>query len=287
MTFKFVGLTFLAIFLLSVVGAVAQEAEKSGAGIESVTVTATRSGKRVEDEPIHVEVIDQDEIEEGTTMSPGGIARMLSETSGVHFQVNSAALGAANLTIEGLRGHYTQLLSDGLPLYGGQLESLGLLQIPPADLDHVEIVKGVASALYGPSALGGVINLVSRHPETEFTQEAIVNATSVGGQDAVGYLSGPITGGLGFTVTGALDRQDESDLNHDGWSDIPAFNRASLRPRFFWQGNDGASVLFTAGATEEGREGGSIAGKYCPMAVPFPRNLTQCVGTSAMSPKSG
>ena len=242
----------------------AQAAGESGDDIESVTVTATRSGKRVQDEPIHVEVIAPDEVQEGTTMSPGGIARMLSETSGVHLQVNSAALGAANLTMEGLRGHYTQILSDGLPLYGGQLESLGLLQIPPADLDHVEIIKGVASALYGPSALGGVINLASRKPEAELTPELIVNATSVNGQDVVGFLSGPVTGGWGFSLLGGLHRQSEDDLNHDGWSDIAAFNRAQIRPRIFWQDDRGDSILLTGGFARESREGGSLPGNTVP-----------------------
>ena len=268
------GLALLVLLFVPALPLAAQEtAEKPEGGTESVTVAATRSGKRVQDEPIHVEVIDQEDIEEGTTMSPGGIARLLSETSGVHFQVNSAALGSANLTIEGLRGHYTQLLSDGLPLYGGQLESLGLLQIPPADLGRVEIVKGVASALYGPSALGGVINLVARRPEAKFTPEIILNATSVDGQDAVGYLSGPLAGRWGFSVLGGLNRQSESDLDHDGWSDIPAFSRALLRPRLFWQDDKGDSVLLTAGFTSEARSGGTVAGKVLPDGSIFPEKL--------------
>lgn len=268
------NLTFLALLVLWALPLCAQEAdEKSESGTETVTVTATRSGKRVEDEPIHVEVIPPEEVEEGTTMSPGGIARMLSETSGVHFQVNSAALGAANLTIEGLHGHYTQLLSDGLPLYGGQLESLGLLQIPPADLQQVEIVKGVASALYGPSALGGVINLVSRRPEKQFTPELILNATSVGGQDAVGYVSGPLAGPWGFSVLASLNRQNENDMNHDGWSDTPGFQRVLLRPRLFWQGEDGDSILVTGGFTQEGRSGGTLAGQLLPDGGSFVEKL--------------
>ncbi len=263
-----------AILLLCAGPLAAQDSDDNdGAGIESVTVTATRSGKRVQDEPIHVEMIDPEEIQEGTTMSPGGIARMLSETSGVHFQVNSAALGAANLTMEGLRGHYTQILSDGLPLYGGQLESLGLLQISPADLGQVEIIKGVASALYGSSALGGVINLVSRRPEKEFSPELILNATSVDGQDAVGYLSGPATEDWGYTMIAGLHRQSRGDVNHDGWSDIPAFNRVVLRPRLFWQGDGGDSILLTAGFSQEGREGGTLPGATLPGGGLFPEKL--------------
>src|SRR5688572_31602655 len=98
-------------------------------------------------------------------MTPGDIAMLLNETSGLRVQVTSPSLGGANVRVQGLRGRYTQLLSDGLPLYGGQTASIGILQIPPLDLGQVEVIKGVASALYGSSALGGVINLVSRRPQ--------------------------------------------------------------------------------------------------------------------------
>src|SRR5436309_15022918 len=130
------------------------------------TITATRTETRVEDQPLRVEVLDHEEVEEKTLMTPGDIAMLLNETSGLRVQVTSPSLGAANVRVQGLRGRYTQILADGLPLYGGQSGSIGLLQIPPLDLGQVEVLKGVASALYGSSALGGVINLVSRRPET-------------------------------------------------------------------------------------------------------------------------
>lgn len=269
----------VAVFALPISPALAQSGETDrgteGAanGVESVHVTATRSGKQVQDEPIHVEVVGRDDVEEETSMSPGGIGRLLSETSGVHFQINSASLGAANLSIQGLRGHYTQLLSDGLPLYGGQTDSLDLLQIPPADLEHVEIIKGVASALYGPSALGGVINLVSRRPEPRLTEEAILNATSVNGQDAVGYVSAPVADDWGFTVLAGLHRQSRNDLNADGWADTPAYQRAIVRPRLFWNDNAGDSVLVTGGFTAEGRSGGTIDGGTVANGAPYQQTL--------------
>jgi iron complex outermembrane receptor protein len=74
-------------------------------------------------------------------------------------QSTNPSLGGANVRIQGLRGRYSLILADGLPLYGGQAGGLGLLQIPPVDLGRVEVIKGTASALYGSSALGGVINL--------------------------------------------------------------------------------------------------------------------------------
>jgi outer membrane receptor for ferrienterochelin and colicins len=87
---------------------------------EEIVVQATRSGRRVEDEPIRVEVIDRDEIEEKVLMVLGNISMVVAETGGLRVQVTSPAIGAANVRVRGLEGRYTQLLSDGLPLFGGQ-----------------------------------------------------------------------------------------------------------------------------------------------------------------------
>jgi len=101
---------------------------------QEITVTATRTEQRIEDEPLHVEVLDQDEVEEKALMTPGDIAMLLNETGGLRVQVTSPSLGAANVRVQGLRGRYTQLLADGLPLYGGQSGAIGdqrQLHFPP------------------------------------------------------------------------------------------------------------------------------------------------------------
>jgi iron complex outermembrane receptor protein len=150
---------------------------------EVVVVASTRTGRRVEDEPIRVEVVPQEEIDEKIFMTPGDVSMMLTETNGLRVQVTSPSLGAANVRVQGLRGRYTQILSDGLPLYG-QAGSIGILQIPPMDLGQVEVIKGVASALYGGSALGGVVNLISRQPRANTRErEVLINRTSRGGTD--------------------------------------------------------------------------------------------------------
>ncbi len=188
--------------------AAAQERPTEEAGDENpeIVVQATRTGRRVQDEPIRVEVIDREEIEEKLLMTPGNIAMLVSETPGVRVQVTSPALGAANVRMQGLKGRYTQILADGLPLYGGQTPSIGVLQIPPTDLGQVEVIKGAASALYGPSALGGVINLVSRRPGRAPQGELLFNATSRGGQDVTAYGAAPIGDTLGASVTAGFDR---------------------------------------------------------------------------------
>ena len=174
---------------------------------EEVFVTAARSTTRLQDQPLRVEVVDEEEIEEKAMMTPGSVAMLLNETTGLRVQTTAPSLGAANVRIQGLRGRYSQLLADGLPLYGAQGDSLSLLQVPPLDLGQVEIIKGVASALYGASALGGVINLVSRRPrETE--SRLLVNATSQSGRDVAGFHARGAGGRLVLDAPRQLQRSN-------------------------------------------------------------------------------
>jgi iron complex outermembrane receptor protein len=236
---------------------------------EDIIVQATRTGRRVQDEPVRVEVLSREEIEEKILMQPGNISMLVNETPGLRVQVTSPALGAANVRVQGLKGRYTQILADGLPLYGGQTPSIGLLQISPTDLGQVEIIKGAASALYGPSALGGVVNLVSRRPAPEQQGELLLNATSRGGQDVTAYNSGPLTNALSYSLTGGFNRQDRQDIDGDGWANIPGYHRWTFRPRLFWEAPSGARIYATVGALAEQRRGGTLPGGVVPDGTPF------------------
>ena len=255
-----------------------------------IVVQATRTGRRVQDEPIRVDVINREEIEEKLLMRPGNIAMLVSETPGVRVQTTSPALGAANVRIQGLKGRYTQILADGLPLYGGQTPSIGLLQIPPTDLGQVEIIKGAASALYGPSALGGVINLVSRRPASESQGELLLNATSRDGQDVTGYVAAPLSSVFSASVTAGYDRQSRQDLNDDGWADMPGYERFTVRPRLFVNTADGTKALVTFGAMAEQRDGGTMPEANAPDGSPFAQTLHSRrydLGLTAETPLEG
>lgn len=244
-------------------------AEEEDEEEEEIVVQATRFGRRVQDEPIRVEVIDQEEIGEKLLMTPGNISMLVAETGGLRVQVTSPGLGSSNVRVRGLAGRYTQLLSDGLPLYGGQAASIGLLQIPPTDLGQVEVIKGAASALYGPSALGGVINLVSKRPGPDPQAEVVVNATSRNGQDLTAYGSTAMENGFGYSIVGGLHRQSRQDLDGDGWADMAGYRRATVRPRLFWERADGAKAFLTVGAMTEERTGGTLVGRTVPDGSSF------------------
>ena len=232
---------------------------------EEVTVVAsTRSGRRIEDQPLRVEALDREEIEEKMLMTPGDIVMMLNEMGGMRVQATSPSLGTASVRIQGMRGRYTRILSDGLPLYGSQPGGLGLLQIPPMDLGQVEVIKGVASALHGSGAMGGVVNLLSRRPGDEPEREVLFNRSTRGATDGVAWLSTPLSDTWGMTLLGGGHRQDLTDVDGDGWADMPRYGRGVVRPRFFRDDGQGRSLFLTVGATRETRAGGTVPGRVLP-----------------------
>lgn len=237
--------------------------------IEKIQVTASRLGRIVTESATRTEIINGEEIQEKALMRPGNISMLVAETGGVRVQNTSPALGSANIRLQSMYGRYTQLLSDGLPLYGGQTASIGLLQIPPTDLANVEIIKGSASSLYGGSALGGVINLISRTPSDEFEGEVLLNATSQDGQDITSYFASPINDATSASLTIGLHNQEQQDFDDDGWLDLAEYKRATIRPRIYWESESGANLYLTFGAMKEDREGGTEEGAITPAGDPF------------------
>ena len=231
---------------------------------EQITVHATRTDVRIQDSPTLVEVLDRDELEEETMMTPGDIGMMLNEMAGLHLESLSSSQGAVTLRIQGMNGRYTRFLSDGLPLFGQEAGGLSLLQIPPMDLGQVEVIKGVASALYGADAMAGVVNLISRRPEAEPVYEVLFNQSTLGATDASLFVASRLSEHWQASFLGGGYWQQEQDRDGEGWADLAGYSRGTVKPRFFWDGADGQSAFITGGITYENREGGTVPGAVLP-----------------------
>jgi outer membrane receptor for ferrienterochelin and colicins len=240
---------------------------------EVVVVASTRTERGLDDQPLRVDVLPREEIEEKMLMTPGDIVMMMNEMGGMRVQATSPSLGAASVRIQGMPGRYTRFLSDGLPLFG-EVGGLGLLQIPPMDLGQVEVIKGVASSMYGAGAMGGVVNLIARRPGSTPVREFLINRSSRGGTDAVGFYGGPLSSQWGLTLLGGGHWQERTDVNDDAWSDLPQYARGVLRPRIYWDGGNGRTFFATTGITVEERAGGTAPGTVLPVAnVPYLERL--------------
>ncbi|HUS18815.1 MAG TPA: TonB-dependent receptor [Terriglobales bacterium] len=241
---------------------------------ESITVSATRTDANLDDIPTRVEVLPAEEIEEKVSMTPGDVAMMLNEMGGLRVQATSPSLGAASVRVQGMRGRYTRFLSDGLPLFGQQVGGLGILQIPPMDLGQVEVIKGVSSALYGAGAMGGVVNLISRHPTDEPIREFLLNQSTRGATDVVFYGSNHLRHGWSASLTSSANFQLKNDINGDGWADLAGYQRVVVRPRFYWENGTGTNAFLTAGVTYEDRRGGTVDDRALPpTGLPYRESL--------------
>jgi len=189
---------------------------------ETVIVTTTRVPSLVGDEPIRIEAVPSEEIEENLTVQPGNISTLLNELPSARIQSAAPGLGGVGLQLRGMPTRHTLVLTDGLPSLGAEPDDFGLLQTPPLDLQRIEVIKGAASALFGGSALGGVLNIVSKGPRAG--SAVLANATSRGGRDLEGFFTNDSLEHWTGTLTAGVHDQSRQDVNGDGWADLWALH---------------------------------------------------------------
>lgn len=226
--------------------------------LANVTVVAsTRTNQRIENAPMKVEVLGQEEMNEENTIKPGNIASILGDVSGIQIQQSSAVSGNANVRIQGLDGRYTQILRDGMPLFEGFSGGFGILQIPPLDLKQIELIKGSASTLFGGGAIGGLVNLISKKPSFNQEGELTINQTTLKESNLNTYIARR-NKNVGYTFFGGLTHQDATDVNKDGFSDVPKLNAYIIHPRFFVYPAQNVTIAIGYSGTFETRNGGDI-----------------------------
>lgn len=228
------------------------EAEK----MEEVVVTSTRTNSRIENVPMRIEVIGHEEVSEETNIKPTNISKLLLESASIQAQQTSAVNGNISIRLQGLDGKYTQMLKDGFPLYGGFAGGLSALQIPPLDLQQVEIIKG-SSSLYGSDAIAGIINFVSKQPKEKRELTLLANQTSLLGTDLNGYFS-QRWDKFGLTFLTSNSFQKQFDVNNDGFSDLPKTSTFSIAPQFYYYFNPKTTLQFGLNGTIDNRKGGDM-----------------------------
>ena len=224
---------------------------------EVKVVSTTRSSRNIKNIPTRIETIVAGELEEKAVMQPGNIKMLLTESTGIQTQQTSQVSGSASIRIQGLDGKYTQLLQDGFPLYSGFASGLSILQIPPLNLKRVEVIKGSTSTLYGGGAIAGLINLITKEPTGKREISFLANANQTNALDVSGFYSERYKK-TGLTIYAASNFQKASDVNKDGFSDIPRFSRYTINPKFFYYPNDKTTFSFGVNAGFEKRTGGDM-----------------------------
>ena len=164
--------------------------EPSAEKLEEVIVVATtRSSRNIKNIPTRIETISGEELDEKSSMQPGNIKMLLTESTGIQTQQTSQVSASASIRIQGLDGKYTQLLQDGFPLYSGFAGGLSILQIPPLNLKRAEVIKGSTSTLYGGGAIAGLINLITKEPADKRELSFLANMNQTQALDLSGFYA--------------------------------------------------------------------------------------------------
>jgi len=176
-------------------------------------VSASRTAKKVEDLPVSVYVVTREEIQLNGYVT---LVDVLKSIPG--FMVSQPGSGADGETflMRGFQGNfYTKILVNNIPITPSVTGSLPIgSQLPVRQAERIEIIFGPASAVYGADATSGVINIITKDPESfNFAQ-----ADLVGGTGGYTYMNFSVGGKAGknnnifqYSIYGS--RQDFENMN--------------------------------------------------------------------------
>ena len=226
--------------------------------VEDVVVTTTRNYQKAEYTPTQVDVISEDQVEENSHDKPSDVSHILREQTGVQIQRTSAISGTMGIRLQGLSSDYVQILKDGFPLFGGFSNVVGITQIPPLDLQQIEILKGPESTLYGGDAIAGVINLISKQATEKPVYDIMFNGESATAFDGGFYASQKIKW-FAFTLMGSYRYQKEKDWSGYGFTETPLLQRYTVSPQLYFDLSPHAKLNIGGNYTHEARTGATDA----------------------------
>jgi vitamin B12 transporter len=122
-------------------------------------VTATRMEQPLDTVGTTVSVVGAHQIEEQQIHAAGDVLR---QVPGVEINQSGSAGNQTDVSIRGSSAAQTLILLDGVDVNSGATGGFDIADVTNDNLDRIEVVRGAGGALYGSSAIGGVVNLITR-----------------------------------------------------------------------------------------------------------------------------
>lgn len=179
---------------------------KAGGFSEDVVVTARRVETRLAETPQKIEVIDSTDIERSVASD---LTDVLKKNAGVDVvQYNGALSG---IGIRGFRPQFSGINKRSLLLIDGRPSGVtNLATLLLDNVERIEVLKGAASAVYGSSAMGGVVNVITRQSHGKFGGNVRVGAGSYGASEFAGRAGGNVSSRVDIDANGnAFDQRDD------------------------------------------------------------------------------
>lgn len=195
--------------------------------LEEVVVTARKLAEPYWTVPLTIDVLDRGQLIAASVADLSALSRM---APGLYFESLWGGAGSAPV----LRGQsQPSAAGDNVGVFVGgvyQAEHTAV-DVPPLDLERIEVVHGPQSTLFGHSTFTGAIHYVPRAPTSEITSGLELGAGTDQYWDASGYLSGPLVKGalLGRLAVGTRNAAGTwtNAANGDSLGDVSRYAAAA------------------------------------------------------------
>ena len=208
--------------------------------LKEVVITGTRTEREIDEAPVRTEVVTREEIER---TNAGTLKEALENVPGLQLR---EVLGKSGyeLSLQGMSSDQVLVLIDGLPITASTSSTVDLSQYLLEDVERIEVVRGASSAQYGSSAMGGVVNVITRRQPAGIGGTVAVDAGSYGKQNDSGRSFSANNRRARFQVGGggekwrlslSGDRRDDAGFGVDPDA-YPRQGDANLRQQFAARG---------------------------------------------------
>lgn len=225
--------------------------------LDQVVISGTRDRVEKKKAPVIVNTIKPTLFSavNSVTMSEG-----LNYTPGVRLETNCQNCNTTQVRMNGLDGAYSQILINGRPIFSALNGVYGLEQIPSNMVDRIEIVRGGGSALYGASAIGGTINVITKDPVLN-SWEVDMSMGLLKGKApdrVVNFNTAVVSDDLnsGISVYGMYRDRAGYDYDGDGFTEITKLEDQVLGLDAFIRPGDNSKLNFDFMGISSFRRGG-------------------------------
>ncbi|HEC59834.1 hypothetical protein LCGC14_0879580 [marine sediment metagenome] len=252
---------FLSAFLPTVFLFNSLAAEAETQRLETVVVTASTRENDLKTAPASISVISKEELK---LRDADDLTDALSSEPGIN--ITSIGQTRRGISIRGMPEEHTLFMLNGQRLSSSNAviahSDFELSWLPPSAIERIEVVRGPMSSLYGSDALGGVINVITKVPNKEFSGEISTSLRAIEGEGSDGrtsksnlYMGGPILEDkLAFTFAGQLYDRNELPLETDpSQSDSESRDAHSGRGSLIWTPVDGQRFDFAFSRSQDDR----------------------------------
>ena len=235
---------------------------------DQVVVTGTKTFKRQTKSAVIVNVVDSKTLD---NVQACNLSEGLKFQPGLRVETDCQTCNYTQLRMNGLAGGYSQILINGRPIFSPLTGLYGMEQLPVNMIDRIEVVRGGGSSLYGSSAVGGTVNVITKIPKRNDFE---INSTyqNINGQTNDHMLSGNGTlvsdnenVGISFFINHR--KRGLYDHNEDNFSELPELKNTSIGTNIFYLPGENQKLELSLSNLNEFRYGGEMVDK--------PAHLTQ------------